>query len=175
MSEVTNSNWFPVLTLLLGFVAKGVSDWIDYKRNAAREAKKLKFELKQKLYDRRVEFQRQTLLDLQDAVAKLGRFAGATYMQDLKAFKATGEWQKQRLSEDLDKEFTDTQRMVRILCVRLRDVDARQLVGKFSNECAMIGICGKDESDKVMERMSLSFDELNNRIGELLREIDNDE
>src|SRR5580658_7949217 len=83
-------------TTLIGFVAKAVTDWWR-ERTTREEARRDKF------FERRADFQRQTLLNLQDAVMELIRTAGENHHQDVMAFRKGVKWGAERLSDELDE------------------------------------------------------------------------
>src|SRR5216683_6755018 len=94
-SDLPNAvvGWFPVFTLIVGYaVGYGtllIQHWLSVKRDreARNEARR------DQLGERRASFQRQTLLDLQQAVQDLGRTSGAIHHQDMQDFKKNGKWQ----------------------------------------------------------------------------------
>jgi hypothetical protein len=55
------------------------------------------------LFERRTTFQRQTLLDLQEASTQLARSVGAINHQERVAHRSTGKWSKQLVPDDLDE------------------------------------------------------------------------
>ena len=91
MAEAT-VGWFPVLTLLLGYAVKAASDWLQHRRTSERERQAREAARQDQLFERRTTFQRQTLLDLQEAVMRLARSSGAMHHQDVMAFRKTGKW-----------------------------------------------------------------------------------
>jgi hypothetical protein len=49
-----------------------------------------------KLFEQRIGFQRQTLLDLQEASMQLARSVAAIHHQDVMAYRSTGKWASSR-------------------------------------------------------------------------------
>jgi hypothetical protein len=94
MADFTTTNWFPVLTLLLGFGVKSLSDWVDHRRMVERDHAARGAARKEKNLERRIDFQHQTLLDLQEACMQLACSTSAMHHQDIMAFRNTGVWQK---------------------------------------------------------------------------------
>ena len=68
----------------------GLGRWLNAARGAARW---------DQILERRNAFQRQTLLDLQEALMKLGRTCGQMHHQDVMTYRQTGEWQCSVVSE----------------------------------------------------------------------------
>jgi hypothetical protein len=173
MSDLTTASWFPVMTLLIGYGTKSFSDWLQDKRNIAREREAREAARQDQRYERRTNFQRQTLLDLQEASMQLARATGAAHHQDEMAYRTTGKWQKQLLPSDLDEGYRLAQTLTSMLSVRVRDDSVRQLVKNLKTHSteAMIS-ANQDDSGRAMTNMASVHEELHERIGELLREID---
>jgi hypothetical protein len=72
----------PVVTLILGFAISAVTDWIKYPRDSERERAARLETRRDQLSEQRRSFQRQTLLDLQEAIQDLARATGAAHVQD---------------------------------------------------------------------------------------------
>jgi hypothetical protein len=81
MPEITTSSWFPVLTLLLGYATKSLTDWLEHRRNTRREREAREAVRRDQRFERRTSFQRQTLLDLQEASMQLARSVGAIHIK----------------------------------------------------------------------------------------------
>jgi len=67
MWDETNG-WFPVFTLVLGYATKSVSDWIEHRLTLERDRGIRDAERRVQLAERRASFQRETLLNLQEAL-----------------------------------------------------------------------------------------------------------
>lgn len=70
---------FPVITLIVGVVLKGIFDAITDGRAERREKDARRALRLDAFRQRRDEFQRATLLELQEVVARLVRFAGRAH------------------------------------------------------------------------------------------------
>jgi len=77
-TDVSNTTvvWFPVVTLILGFAIGFISDWIKNRRESDREREARREARRERLSDQRRNFQRETLLALQEAVQDLARATG---------------------------------------------------------------------------------------------------
>src|SRR5687768_4612193 len=73
MLDMSPNEWFPVFTLLLGYGTKAFSDWFQHRRAREREREARDAARRDQLFERRTSFQRQTLLDLQEAIMRLTR------------------------------------------------------------------------------------------------------
>ncbi|MEJ0047153.1 MAG: hypothetical protein WDN04_14325 [Rhodospirillales bacterium] len=169
-------SWFPVLTLLLGFGTKSLADWWQDRRLTQREREAREAAQRERLLERRVEFQRETLLALQDAVMSLTRATGAANHQDEIAARDNGQWQKQLLPDDLDEQLRQAQALCSILASRVRDQKIRELTDALKGVCATAAMSRsqRDAADAI-QGMGLVFQELNATVGALLRELDDAE
>ncbi len=176
MLGISSSIWFPVLTLLLGFATKYASDVFQDRRTADREREARRATLHYKFIERRIEFQHQTLLKLQETIMGLGRATGAMHHQDIMAYRSTGNWQKQLYPDDLSDSARIFQAEAMMFAARVRDDEVRELVEKFKDYCAGVVISPtKEDSEIVMSNMTEIFEVLNQKIGVLLRGLDYEE
>ncbi len=132
-SDVSNTTvvWFPVVTLILGFAISSISDWVKNRRESERERDARREARREQLSDQRRNFQRETLLVLQEAIQDLARATGAAHHQDEMAFGTTGRWQRQPLGEELNQQVHVANRRVLLLAVRVRDESLRDVVNRF--------------------------------------------
>jgi hypothetical protein len=173
MPDVTTTSWFPVVTLLVGYGTKSISDWFQNKRDVARDREAREATRQDQRFERRSTFQRQTLLDLQEACMRLARATGAMHHLDEMKFRGTGTWQRQLLPAELDENYHLTQTRTLMLSVRVRDDVVRRLVENLRSFSANVTM-SKSQADSNREMMNMMpvHDQLQRRIGELLREID---
>ena len=176
MPEITTSSWFPVVTLLLGYATKSLSDWLEHRRNTRREREAREAARRDKLYEQRISFQRQTLLDLQEASAQLARSVGAVTHQDRMAYRSTGKWRKALLSDELNEGNRLAQARTGMLGPRVRDDATRQLVDKLKTRSAeAVNSPTPQDCERADIDVTLIYTELNQRIGEVLRKLDDAE
>lgn len=187
MAEPTAINWFPgALSVLLGFAAKSVSDWLQDKRAYQRDRETRDVLRRDQLAERRAEFQRQTLLELQEVLQDLARAVGASHHQDEMQFKETGRWQRHLIRSEIDDQFFQANRRALVLTVRVRDESLRESLKRFRDFTSQIesGIRGRnDEDDASARRASTTallgamglLPPIQERIGELLRTLDDEE
>jgi hypothetical protein len=167
------AGWFPVVTLLGGYLLKVLSDWLQYRRNREREREARDDLRRAQLEERRTTFQRQNLLDLQESVNDLARATGATNVEDYRAYRQTGEWQQQPTDEVLSESSRVAIRRTSILNSRVRDDLVRELVQKFKDSCVSATFSdSKEAADSALEMMASMFEDLNDRIGLVLRKMD---
>jgi hypothetical protein len=170
---VKPETWFPVVTLILGAVAKGIGDRVSDARKTKAEKVARQEQRLDAIHLRRAEFQRSTLLDLQTAMQKLARATGKASHDDLMAFRETGEWGRNQISEEANTGALEGHASINILRVRVNDHHIRTIAGNFSSACSRHVFCKSEaESDACMKEMSKHMTELNERIGEVLRTLD---
>ncbi|MBK9131269.1 MAG: hypothetical protein IPM20_06475 [Gammaproteobacteria bacterium] len=172
MSDTLNG-WFPVATLLLGFAASSVAEWFRDKRTRQREREARMDTRQDQLIERRTTFQRQTLLDLQDVLMQLVRHVSMMHHQDVMAFRTTGNWQKQLYDDELSEGLRLAYARSTMLSVRVRDGTVRQLVKALKDHSTNAGMClTQTEGESHINEMTKAFEQLNERIGGILRELD---
>ena len=185
-NEVSHATgWFPVLTFLLGFATKFVSDWVQHRWQLERDRETRKETRRDQLSEQRWSFQRQTLLELQEAIQDLARATGAAHHQDEMAFRETGRWQRQVLVDDLSERGSLTSRRVLMLAVRVRDESLRDAVQRFrrltSQTETSLGRGSTPDAElrnasnaALLDAMPL-LEQIHERIGEILRTLNDEE
>jgi hypothetical protein len=165
----------PVVTLVIGYLLKSSSDWVQHRRTLNRDRETRQADRSAQLAERRTDFQRQTLLDLQEAVMDVARTTGAMHHHDQMGYRNTGQWQRALYPADLDAAAAAAMRHTSILMVRVRDVFVRELVRRFREHSARVTTrASKEVSESELAEMATVFEELQHRIGELLRQIDDE-
>lgn len=170
---VSPNTWFPVVTLIAGGVLKGIFDWLADSRTAKRE-RDARFDERREIRRlRRIEFQRETLLELQDVISVFARHTTQAHLRDVKSFEETGMWGKALFPDELSE--ADRLNRVRLLQlrVRVRNPDIRQ----YSKDAVSIGTSvymASDKSDSMnrLTEMSNRISVLHDAIGEELRSLD---
>jgi hypothetical protein len=176
MADITPTTWFPVLTLVAGYIMKAVSDRLDHSRAVQRERENRRETHRIQLAERRAEFQRKTLLDLQEAIQDLLRASGSIIHSDTMTFRTTGEWRRQKLPEGLSQDQFVANRKCILLIVRVRNDEIRNLAHSFR-------IAALDASNSPDEKTANSkmlgagdnSERLHKLIGEQLRQLDDEE
>jgi hypothetical protein len=184
VTTATAAGWLSgAVSVLLGFAAKAVSDWLQDKRALQRERETRDALRHDQLAERRASFQRQTLLDLQDALQDLARAAGAANVQDELAFQRTGNWQRQPLGDELNQQAFLANRRVLLLTVRVRDLALRNAVRQFRDLTNDVQVTNRNATDAELRAASNTMlqssvpllGQIHERIGELLRTLDDEE
>jgi hypothetical protein len=175
MPDGSGSSWLPFATLMIGYGVKSIEDWIQHRREMAKDREgRLATQRDQRIANR-ITFQRETLLQLQEAVQKLGRATGRTNHLDEMAFRKTNEWGKQMLPEDLNEGYFAASTQTALLSSRVRDDTVRQLTESFRavSSKAILAETAADAHSQLQSLMGIS-NELHGRIGKLIRTIDDD-
>jgi hypothetical protein len=122
--------------------------------------------------DQRDGLQRQTLLDLQEAVYRYSRAVLRGFNQDLEAFKVSGKWAAALLGSELDDELRDSLVRLRLLMERVRDDELRALINELADEGAMVGIQPTREAASKSNDLAFEkFKGVMDRSGVVLRPL----
>ncbi|HDR8984381.1 hypothetical protein [Burkholderia vietnamiensis] len=168
--------WFPVVTLVIGASLKAIFDYFSDGRLRKRELEARREQRRDAIRISRADFQRATLLELQEACQQLARATGRMAHEDLVAFRTTGKWHMHRLSEETDQSSLKGFTSVSKLRVRVRDEEIRDLANTFSLKCIAVGSANTEEaSDRELTRMGIVLDQLQEKIGAALRSVDDEE
>ncbi|HEX7913910.1 MAG TPA: hypothetical protein VF534_38340 [Paraburkholderia sp.] len=168
--------WFPVVTLIVGGALKSIGDFVTHRRTTAREREARREQRRDASRIRQIDFQRDTLLELQDFCQQLARHTGRINFEDSMAFRETDQWGKSPVSAEANEGSRACQAGISKLRGRVRNDAIRQQVQEFSSVCAAVATArAKDKSDSALSRMSTVQDELNEQIGSVLRTLDDEE
>ena len=173
MDGLTPAIWFPVVTLILGLALKAIFDLFNERRVEARDARIRIEKRKESIQLQRIENQRKLLLNIQQALAKLMRAVACQHLEDVTNQRLKGEWAKESISEEVSTAVREAFMQVNLLRVQLLEEDLRGQVSTLTSLCTGVTMA-KDENESVTNWMSSSvvFDQLNDRIGEVLRSCD---
>lgn len=173
MFELSSEVWFPVVSVLIGFVGKGVLDYFADARKAKAEATARNEARHQAVALGKVAFQKEALVELQELLESLGRNLGRTHYEDVKASRETGKWRKNLLGEPLNTDLTKTQSRVMILGSRVSDDEVREGVRSFRTGIArfFMATTERDAEIALDSLVSLSF-VLHESIGKSIRELE---
>jgi hypothetical protein len=120
----------------------------------------------------REQFQRETLLQLQEAVQQVARSAGHMHHFDVVASRSTGQWGKNLYPEDVsDHDLEVTVRLL-ILTARVQDDQLRALLEEFrSLNSSYVAAKSEQAAQRVMDRSMAQYGVTVARLGELLRAL----
>jgi hypothetical protein len=169
---VPDVEWFPVATLLLGYTVRALSDFFGHRNIRAREREALQEAREDRLREQHTTFQRETLLNLQEAVMDMTRATAEAHVADMNAYRKTGEWRTTvipALEEGIRLASSHTTKLM----VRVGDDAARGLAVKL--KAAVKRAVFSEDKESCQSGLSdvfATFDELNDQLGELLRKIE---
>jgi tellurite resistance-related uncharacterized protein len=116
------------------------------------------------------------LLQLQDAVQKLARTTGEASHLDEMAFRKTSVWRKEQLPEELDQGYFVAQTQTSMLSSRVRDDRVRELAVQLKTASTDVVLAANQPAAfRGLQRLIAINGELHDRIGELIRTIDDDD
>jgi hypothetical protein len=182
----TASSWLPLVTAFLGYALSAITEFLrdirahkreietqaslrDREREARDEARR------DERFERRTEFQRETLLNLQEEVFKLMRTTAEMQHSDVMALRSGVQWHKQLYPADLDERAFSSNVQTTKLKVRVADEGVRELVSELRKDAGSVLMSDSEAAgEQASRRMTQTYDKLNERIGELLRKLDND-
>lgn len=170
------AGWFPVFTALLGYVTSSLTEWLRDRRAGVRERDARDSVRRAQLLERRANFQRETLISLQDEAVKLARAAGRMNHLDEMEFRKTGKWGGHLFPEGLSDAAHQSNVTIMVLTSRVRDDRIREVVAAFRSHANCVGTSATREADRTaLDKMSELIEPLHERIGEVLRKLDDDE
>lgn len=128
--------WLAIATGGIGIVGglgvEGLRGRLELKKlreSGAQEQRRLRDE-------RRDDFQRETLVSMQDAYVALAGQAARVYLADQEEYREVGTWGRRRLPEDIGGESSlDVGRNYNRLAARVLDDQLRELLYAFKDVC----------------------------------------
>jgi len=172
----TLTSFVPALSAFGGFLLAALAEYLRDRRTREREREARADARRLQLFQRRSEFQRETLLNLQDAVFALSRAGGRVHHLDEMEFRKTGVWGGNHLPEDLNEEARLAAVKVSAFMVRVRDENVRELTKTFRDHATRLGVCrSREEGRQAAEAMGETIPLLHERIGLVLRKLDDDD
>lgn len=155
-----------LLGTIVGAVASIATSWL-----AGHSSYRLQ---RERACEERVErassFQRQTLLELQEAIHDALRLLNRAHIEDRAAHRATNEWGNNMLSEEVNEGIRLAQRRVSILVERVTDDDLRTKVKTLmSGATHLIRSRNEQESHFYLGKTAEDAGQVLERIGTVLR------
>ena len=118
---IPSQSWFPVATFVGGAALKTLSDALTHWWTLKRERESRREQRLDAIRLKRVEFQRATLLELQEVVQRRSRLTAQEIFQDIVAHKNGGAWKKQLLTEEVNDGHLQARANLERLRVRVRN------------------------------------------------------
>lgn len=120
--------------------------------------------------ERAKDFQRETLLTLQEAIHDVLRLGARAHIKDVAQYKKTGDWAGARQSEEVSEGLRLARRTVAILVERVADESLRSAVKSFMNiSVADIHACTREEAEMSQQLLFKEMTPLFEKIGSVLR------
>lgn len=120
---------------------------------------------------RRRDFQRETLLELQEVLHELGRAYAALHYADVSHFRKAGSWTpRPMLGEELNERSMEAHRRSSTLVARIDDDLLRGFVRELKDRgFDLLSAKSEEQSGEALDKSWDAFAEANERIGDLLR------
>jgi len=156
-----------------GYAGSLVTEWFRDRRHRANQREARAGEWAEKAEQRRRDFQRQTLLDLHNALFELVRTTHQLNLADKRAFRETGKWGQPVAPEELDEQDRLARAKFAILVVRVQDDQLRALLNIVRELTAHALLLAKSEqqAEAAMRDLGMAFESANAELGELLRAL----
>jgi hypothetical protein len=172
----SSSAWIPLLSALGGYLVSAVTEYFRDRRASKREREARDAARHLQQLERRTNFQRQTLLELQEAVQQFGRTSGTAYFVMREDFQSTGKWGEVEFSDKLNSERLQATTKIIMVSVRVRDERVRELTAQLKKSGdAIFSARSKAEAQAAYGKMIASIGPFHDRVGEVLRKLDDDE
>lgn len=176
IKDIPQDVWFPVFTLVLGAFGMYLRDVTADSRRNKREIQARGEARADAIRARQCQYQRETLLALQEAIYEQIRFAGRIHVADAVSEHEAGDWGKNPLPPDVNDGFRLATATIQKLRVRVDASGIRDQSTVFVQRCIAVSMArSRVESDSAMERMSEISQQLNEAIGDRLRDLDQTE
>jgi hypothetical protein len=155
--------WAPVASALVGFLFGQANFWIT-----TRVARRQRNE------DRRRDFQRATLIELQEIMFEIQREASAIPQFHETAWRTNGHvWMKGVVPAEQDEKWREGRARATVLVARLTDAELKADVEDVRLKSgSAVTTPERDKAYEFQKETKVAFEKLNKRIGHLLAEVD---
>lgn len=161
------------VSVIAGGVLTMFAAWLADRRLTQRDRERRREERHERFVIRRNDFQRETLLALQNASQWLLRTTAAMHHQDVVEHRKTGQWQRQQFGDDLSNDHLKLTTETMLLASRIRDDDVRALADRLRDRASVVSISSDhNEAESRMMAAADTQQALIQRIGQLVRELD---
>lgn len=163
----------PLITFALGLGAGVFADYKAHKWLLGREREAREAERETLRKQQRVDFQRQLLIDVQEAMHELAREMTEVHLHDLRATVQEGlPWGSSPYPPEQNAREGELRRMLMKLKVRVLDDDLRNLVGDASSVMYQVVFANNQAAAELaFSQVTPTVNATNERIGVLLREV----
>jgi hypothetical protein len=174
-SATTTPYWLPIVTAFAGLASGVLIEWFRDARAYARERETRIAGRKDMLLDRRITFQRQTLLDLQGAIVNLVQAHLETHSHDVQNNQCANQWKELNHPTELIERISSARSQVLTLRSRVNDDSVREISGDLLTTCSNLYLSKsvQDGNEHSSSLIKIQF-KLNDCVGEVLRKLDSD-
>ena len=180
MADPQSNTWLgPALTAIgsfatamIGYIAMRFLDAKKDERAYQREKAARDDARRDKQRERRNDFQRATLLELQDMAIRHMQNLSKLHAIDRKNLREHGERFVEPYPAELDQATMLSGATVSKLRVRVSDDEARSLIDQITAAAASSIFMTDDEFREMDTNITFAFDRFNKRVGVLLRTMD---
>ena len=162
----------PVVSLIIGWGLSSLSGWWKDKRVSKREREIRLVERREAKRVRRNEFQRESLLGLQEAAASLMKAAIETYRHNWAGPQEQGTLKLS--SVDVDRDYLNAETQIGMFLHRVHDQDVRNACNAFRLQC--LNSTGpfpdRDQARVAVNECSGLLSRLNHAVGNSIGELD---
>lgn len=125
---------------------------------------------KEERVERAKEFQRTTLLDLQEALYDAMRLSARAHHEDFMAHKAGAEWAKGLLTDEVSQGTLAANRRIAILVERVADAALRLEVKALTQQMTSITMQTEQQvAERLLMQVTDEFNSVVERLGTVLR------
>lgn len=163
---VSDSAIWGLIGTIVGASASIATTWLSVRSSSKLQEEKVRAE-RHECFN---AFQRETLLELQEAIHDVMRLVNRAYIEDCESFRAGTVWHRAMLSNELDESIRLTMRKVSILRERVVDDSNRRMI-KALMTIASQAILAKNEQEARfhLEHLSTEADQVFEVLGSALR------
>ncbi len=163
----------PLATLVIGLVAKPITDWLDSRRIREREREARLESRRDQVFEGRNTFQRQTLLALQNEMNELVQISSTTWENHRAEIEKSLKASEAIAPAPVSKELRVSLIQAMILAERVRDDRCRELANKFIETVGIVtSLTAPEQWAEFSDKLYDALTNLNRCIGKLLRELD---
>jgi hypothetical protein len=161
------------VTLVAGYAGSLATEALRDRRAAEREERRHTAERAGVIENRRAEFQREALLALQDAGARLARGIGATHHFDLMTYRTSGgAWGRTSLPDDLNRNEHEAIVDFNKYMVRGLDGSTRAVSLTFLESAGGVAVANSEaDAQQSMRLFSKAYGRFQDLVGEQLRSL----
>jgi hypothetical protein len=158
---------YVVLGAAIGGGASLLATWQQQRHSAAREEAASARERE----SRRRDFQRDTLLELQQVIVDFMRVYGRMEVVRRVAFNETGVWGNGPLPEDVNEGSRERLVRVYLLVERLDNADLRESVVEYARDLVQMSLCRDErEAQSIMTLAADRYPQIQHAVGQALRQ-----